>query len=223
LVIRESLIDDNSLAGVMVFTRGSGASHRILIENSTFLANLRGLTAGGSRVDLMVQDSLFLQNREFGLGTGLDLGSRLTVRSSRFVGNTQGLDLRGVIRANITDEEEFQALALVVEDSAVLGSQEYGILVSAGWPIRIRTSQIEQNRIGVLVATAAPWLELRENRIQKNREWGVTLARDTCIEEGLPPINEQITIRGEANRMGENGRGDLCPEDYPWPEGFKKP
>jgi hypothetical protein len=171
----------------------------------------------------MVQDSLFLQNREFGVVADLDLGSHLWVRSSRFFGNKIGLDIGGVLRANITDEEEFRALELVVEDSAVLGSGEFGILVRSGWPIQIRRSQIEQKRIGVVVARAAPWVELKENRIQKNSEWGVTLFRDICIEEGLSVLNETIVIRGEANRMGENGRGDLCPPDYPWPEGFTKP
>ena len=223
LMIRESLIDNSSLVGVSVYTDGSGSPHRILIENSTFLANLWGLGARGSRANLTVKDSLFLQNREFGVVADLDLGSRLWVRSSRFFGNTIGLDIGGVLRANITDEEEFRALELMVEDSAFLGSEEFAISVRSGWPIQIRRSQIEQNRIGVVVARAAPWLELRENRIQKNKEWGVTLARDTCIEEGLPPIDEPITIRGEANQMGDNGRGDLCPPDYPWPEGFRTP
>ncbi|GEM_PF-6981413 len=224
LIVRESLVAHNSLVGLMLFVEGEGSSHRVIVERSTFLGNSKGLMADGNRVDLTVQDSIFAQNRDWGLAAQFDRGSSLLLRSSRFASNGAGIVLRGIMQGveDLT-EEDFEAEALVIEGVHVWGNK-WGINAGAGWPLRIRSSVIEQNVQGVAIRLADPWVELQGNWIRRNQEWGVTLFRDTCVEGGSPPHAWlPVVVRGEGNRIEENGRGDLCPEDFPWPEDLVAP
>jgi hypothetical protein len=62
---------------------------------------------------------------------------------------------------------------------------------------------------------------LEGNRIVGNVGYGVWLRDPTC--GGWQQAAKQIRILGKWNKVERNGLADLCPEHYPWPEGFTKP
>lgn len=76
-------------------------------------------------------------------------------------------------------------------------------------------------------------IEISENRIEDNEAWGLALnllpgwdgQPDQC--NVYAPGEEQVfidpEITGSGNIFRNNGQGDLCPPDYPWPPGFGKP
>ena len=76
-------------------------------------------------------------------------------------------------------------------------------------------------------------IEISENRIENNEAWGLALnllpgwdsQPDQCNVRA--PAEEQLftdlEIMGNGNEFRNNAKGDLCPSDYPWPPGFKKP
>ncbi|MEM4402547.1 MAG: hypothetical protein QW376_08740 [Candidatus Caldarchaeum sp.] len=75
-------------------------------------------------------------------------------------------------------------------------------------------------------------IEISENRIESNEAWGLAFnlipggdgQPDQCNVRA--PGEEQIfidpEITGSGNIFRNNGKGDLCPLDYPWPPGFRK-
>ncbi len=75
-------------------------------------------------------------------------------------------------------------------------------------------------------------IEISENRIEHNEAWGLALnlfpgwdgRPDEC--NVYAPGEEQVftdpEITGNGNIFRNNGKGDLCPADYPWPPGFRK-
>lgn len=75
-------------------------------------------------------------------------------------------------------------------------------------------------------------IEISENRIESNEAWGLALnlipgwdgRPDECNVKA--PGEEQVfidpEITGSGNIFRDNGKGDLCPPDYPWPPGFRK-
>ncbi len=76
-------------------------------------------------------------------------------------------------------------------------------------------------------------IEISENRIEHNEAWGLALnllpgwdgRPDEC--NVYAPGEEQVfadpEITGSGNEFRNNLKGDLCPADYPWPPGFRKP
>ncbi len=76
-------------------------------------------------------------------------------------------------------------------------------------------------------------IEISENRIEHNEAWGLAFnlilgwdsQSDQCNVRA--PGEEQVfidpEITGSGNIFRNNGKGDLCPPDYPWPPGFRKP
>jgi hypothetical protein len=67
-------------------------------------------------------------------------------------------------------------------------------------------------------------VELSRNEIRGNGGYGLKLALPECTPEGArPELKFQGLIQGTDNSLSDNKKGDLCPQDYPWPEGFRKP
>jgi len=103
------------------------------------------------------------------------------------------------------------------------------VVVWRGAQVSLANNTITGNRDGVLLGRAlaegAPQVEgpgplkLWGNNIFDNSGWGVALYTMACGFAGAPQAFTG-TIQGSANKLHNNGRGDLCPEDYPWPEGF---
>lgn len=57
------------------------------------------------------------------------------------------------------------------------------------------------------------------NRFVENEGCGIEIAH---VEEGAW-TSFSGEIRGRGNEIFDNAQGDLCPEEYPWPEGFTTP
>jgi len=75
-------------------------------------------------------------------------------------------------------------------------------------------------------------IEISENRIEDNEAWGLALnlipgwdsRPDQCNIRfmGDEYFFTDLEITGNENNFRNNGKGDLCPADYPWPPGFRK-
>jgi hypothetical protein len=75
-------------------------------------------------------------------------------------------------------------------------------------------------------------IEISENRIEDNEAWGLALnlipgwdsRPDQCNTRFMDDeyFFTDLEITGNGNNFRNNGKGDLCPPDYPWPPGFKK-
>lgn len=81
----------------------------------------------------------------------------------------------------------------------------------------------------VLGFVGAGRLRLESNVILGSGGYGIAIMQgpDCFIpEEGFHQIVEEeflAEVIGANNTIAESKAGDLCPTDYPWPEGFKKP
>jgi len=71
---------------------------------------------------------------------------------------------------------------------------------------------------------SAPTLEFVDNIIEDNEGWAITFNHPfaatgiVCNITASKTILVQIT--GKNNRIINNGKGSLCPGNYPWPQGF---
>jgi len=186
------------------------------VEESRFVANGGGLTAHLSVNDskLSVRNSWFVSN----LGGFYSYNGTIEIRASHFISNRIGLQL-GHLVAQLEG-------VILLEDSVIADNVERGLYVASSGQIEVRNSQIQGNGTGIMVfrADGDPlWLE--NNRILRNREWGVAIFRSPCVEN--PPSDLRfiwpIYIQGKNNEIQENGKGNLCPPDYNWPPNFRKP
>lgn len=74
---------------------------------------------------------------------------------------------------------------------------------------------IANNGVGVLIHQDAIKALLENNKILNNQKCGVKI--ENSRRKNLE------SIEGVGNWIAENGQGNLCPPDYPWPSGFLKP
>jgi hypothetical protein len=75
-------------------------------------------------------------------------------------------------------------------------------------------------------------IEISENRIEDNEAWGLALnlipgwdsRPDQCNTRFMDDeyFFTDLEITGNGNNFRNNGKGDLCPPNYPWPPGFRK-
>ncbi len=80
------------------------------------------------------------------------------------------------------------------------------------------------NGAGIVVADSAQ-LILNYSRLLRNL-WGVLLYVSPCFIDA--PTQTKVTILGQGNEIPDQNQEDgnslaLCPPDYPWPPGFRKP
>jgi nitrous oxidase accessory protein NosD len=87
-----------------------------------------------------------------------------------------------------------------------------------GGRIYLHDNELIDNEVGVFVGiqAASTLLEMHRNRIEGSGQCGVKISPQE--PERSPQV---LTLRGEENLFLNNAQ-DLCPEDYPWPENFKK-
>ncbi|OGF56825.1 MAG: hypothetical protein A2Z21_02590 [Candidatus Fraserbacteria bacterium RBG_16_55_9] len=216
LTLEQATFAGNQL-GVLIDQLGRKAGRMTVeIEESRFAANGNGLTANlrieGSK--LTIRNSWFLDNV---VGIGSTMSSTTEIRTSRFIGNRIGLQLGHLLIGE-------KSGSILLEDSVVAYNIERGLyILSSSW-IELRNNLIQGNGSGIVIFRADNLLSLVNNSILHNHEWGVALFRSPCVEN--PPTDprfiDPIFIQGEGNEIRENGKGDLCPEDYNWPPNFQK-
>jgi parallel beta-helix repeat protein len=192
----------------------------IEIESSRFIGNDTGLEAYFLKnSQVAIRNTWFVNNLSFGARI-LDFpqSGRAEIRASRFIGSFWGLQVGSGPAA--WDEGGY----ILVEDSVITDNTERGIYTHNQGRTELRNNLIQDNGMGVLVAHAEKGLWLKNNRILRNREWGVALVRSPCVENPpqSPAFIFPIIIQGQDNEIRDNGKGNLCPEDYNWPADFIK-
>ncbi len=72
-------------------------------------------------------------------------------------------------------------------------------------------------------------IEVYDNQITGNLLYGIAISLVECLrgmrDEGffiLLSSSSNVIFTGRDNDIKDNGKGDLCPADYPWPPGFRK-
>ncbi len=145
-----------------------------------------------------------------------------------------------IVRSNIAENEGgFIGDSLYLTRSTVRKNRFWGIdLRSSGYGPRymgaLDDNDISENGVGVVLsamseAAAGSWLWMNGNKITRNQEYGIMILKKACPtslphpELALGKESAFIRIFGGSNELGENLKGDLCPPDYPWPPGFRKP
>jgi len=220
LYVAQTTFDGDGGGILFISQRGreSDSSDVIEIEASRFIANHGGLDVniGGRSSKLVIRNNWFLSNTS-GAGISTGSGSTAEIHNNYFIGNRFGIHLAG-----------WEEGLIVIEGSVVSGNSDAGLYVRSESRIEARNNLIEDNGWGVYVTNAKGILWFDGNRVLRNREWGVALWRFPCVEN--PPPQDprvlwlsQIFIQGENNEIRDNGKGDLCPEDYNWPPNFRKP
>jgi len=108
--------------------------------------------------------------------------------------------------------------------SRVLYNGSRGIVMDLRPWLIIRDSEIAHNRYDGIDVGSSGLLEVYNTRIFANGSYGIQLFMEPCYERweaAWTPFAGEI--RGRGNEIFDNAKGDLCPEDYPWPEGFTTP
>jgi hypothetical protein len=82
-------------------------------------------------------------------------------------------------------------------------------------------NEVAFHEVGVLLMGDQVTANLMRNKIYENRQYGVMLALPGC-PFGSTFSNFQGIVQGIHNEIYGNGQ-NLCPPDYPWPEGFTTP
>lgn len=132
-----------------------------------------------------------------------------------------------------------------LDGSIITKNRKAGIWVSLLPPswlersiVRIENNLISENGVGVLLFSGLPLSPPPEpkpedvkplavipfNRIVGNLEYGLAIQTARCLALGqYEAESAPIQVEGWSNEMWDNGKGDLCPTDYPWPPNFKRP
>jgi hypothetical protein len=207
ITLRETVISGNGGHGFMSTSDGD----EIDITESVFSGNrFAGVSIVGDG-EVMLSRSWFVSN---GRGVEVDMGrgwaklSRITVMD-----NGDGVAFLGGEEADFTLQE-----STLLENGGV--SWGAGLLVVTYGTVEIQGNLIGRNQHGIVMRAANP-AKIYNNRILENEGWGVALQQPPCFD--VPRIAAPRVVRGTGNEIMDNRKGDLCPPDYPWPEGFTTP
>ncbi|MGQ9477153.1 MAG: right-handed parallel beta-helix repeat-containing protein [Candidatus Bipolaricaulia bacterium] len=215
-----------TLQGLGIIAQGSSA---VLSESGGIGLEVEGQAQSQSGLQVMVQECWiygyvgvsvrgpaqiaiqhsFIQAIEFGIR--LEEQGELRTFNTKIEG---GLLLPWGIGISI-----YEAKALLQETS-IRKWLGYGLGASKDSSVTLRRSRISSNGSGAfLVANAVA--EFYETEITDNVRYGIQLALPPCFTADRV-VRFKGTVRGSDNEIHDNGQGDLCPSDYPWPAGFVK-
>jgi len=110
---------------------------------------------------------------------------------------------------------------VTITQSRIGGNNYRGILTDGRPRITILDSEIAYNGGDGIDLRGDTYLEVNDTRIFANEGYGIKLFAEPCWEDVRNPFEGEIHGRG--NEIFDNAKGDLCPEDFPWPEGFRRP
>ncbi|MEM4284499.1 MAG: right-handed parallel beta-helix repeat-containing protein [Candidatus Caldarchaeum sp.] len=189
-----------------------------------------GIAVGdGASVNLMENH---IEGNLFGLGATLTLETasqkiripQFKAQRNVITENGWGIWLRGVEATLFSNEITGNGIEALFNPALAtmldLFFPASGVLIQGGKPL-LQVNRIAHNDLGVVVqAEASPGLW--GNQILQNSGYGIALYQGNCFSYIDPGLAFQGTVVGEANQLMNNGKGDLCPPDYPWPSGFRK-
>ena len=185
---------------LLVNSQGEVAGNRIVARRAegVLIDGSQGLTLKGNHI---LADS-----------TGIDLRRSLPEDHDAGRVRIQGNSIFGQLRSSkgiVVD-----SLQVTIEDN-IVGGHKVGILFGFGGQGELKGNLVVGNQEdGVIIQRDAARVLLHSNQILSNGGCGVRI-------EGA--LQKRLAIEGEENWIAGNRQGDLCPEDYPWPEGFKAP
>ena len=218
LFLVDSVLADNDHQGLGIVE----SSPQVRVERVTFVRNRVGtgaISLQQGNVDIDIRESQFLFNAT-GAELILPFDSRVEVGNSLFLGNDVGVNWGPVIPL-----PETYGSRLLIRSSELLHNLLYGLYIHSPEPADIEGSLIAYNGFGVVAFQADKGVNFATNRITRNEKWGIALFREECgIDAPASSLNraaqQRVIILGKGNRIEGNGLGSLCPESYPWPEGF---
>lgn len=222
-------------------------SSQLNLSNSTVSKNGVGLELGET-AQAQLFDSTFSDN----VMTGLSLqGSAQAILSRSIVSaSMSGLELQGSAKISLENSTVSKHKSSGIElrdtaqadlsDTTVSDNTIAGLDLGDSAQARLTDSTVSDNTFGLqlkdssqatlfhtLVSKNANGLELwnlaqasiRASQIVDNSAYGIVLLQSPCYE-----IDEKFEgkVDGSNNEIRGNQQGDLCPMDYPWPQGFLK-
>lgn len=213
LVSAEGLITDSQffgganglvLSGVMKGFESHAVIQRTRFEGTVASAVL--LHYGRATIE-----ESFIFGTKIGGAISVGAGSYVTIRYTQISRSSAGVSVQEA--QGRTDKAE----AILIENQ--IFANDTGLWIGGSAQVLLQENEIFENERGVVLVRSAQ-VTLQTNRIHGNQIWGIALWQQPCFE-----TNGEFTgkVSGRDNEVFENGEGDLCPEDYPWPEGFTRP
>jgi hypothetical protein len=209
LGITQAVVEDVDISG---YYYGLIGGENVILSRVSVHHNGTGVWSGKS---LTVRNSLFHDN-VVGIKS---FGGNLEVRQSVFARNSAAIAIWDVWSSR---EKELMGNAITGND--------VGLYLALG-----PTSDIQEKLKAANQPELGPSLmTMIDNEIVGNREYGIALAHSECMEGQVEAAifypfsliwtNQKVLIAfwEKNNTIRNNGKGDLCPADYPWPPGFRK-
>jgi nitrous oxidase accessory protein NosD len=202
LEIRSGFLPGSPQSGDAVSIEDAG----VLFEGNRLLEGngIRAFAFGGTGIILKENEIL----GRGALGILLLGNGPITVVGNRVEDKSWGLMVGGLARVELRKN--------------LLQNNQQGLIIGGFGRTLGEENQILFNIIGVVLSGKTPEVELNRNAIARNIRWGLVLNQPPCVENASPELTFNGTLQGRDNVMFDNGNGNLCPEDYSWPEGFVK-
>ena len=208
--LTDSQVSDNKGDGLIV-----GDSARVNLSNSTVFNNeWHGLAVWGSAT-VSLTNSQVSGNRDDGLWVWGSATVSLT--NSTVSGNGgDGLDVWDSATVSLTN-------------STVSDNEGDGLDMEYSAKATVRESEISGNKGNGIFLKEKAVAEIWRNHILNNEGYGVALYWEGCVDDYNDWAKFVGQVIGESNIIpgkdaaDGNKQGDLCPADYPWPPGFRKP
>lgn len=220
--------------------RVAGGAEIVLEDISVANNNDTGILLRGGRAVLQRVRVLRSWGR-FGPSYGIvvDEDSAAVIQDSWIMDNGTG-----VLARSVTDDPSAQGAQVRIERSWIIGNLA-GLYLLKGSNVSVRRTFIQDNQEGILFEEGQLSLEDSEIAYNYNRgvflgaavlaifndnlihdnDFGIAINIQTCSWAGVPLGPEEFTgrLEGMGNKIYNNWKMDLCPEEFPWPEGFEKP
>ncbi|GEM_PF-2697627 len=194
-------------------------------EIRTRLRVIRSRVVGIEGMELQGAEVIITDSEVFSVTSGIRGSGRLEIQSSSLrsisfqanVGPSNGVGIwflgPRLVLKHSTIEDYW--VGLRYDSIERPGSGLFGELISQG-------NLFTQNDVGVIVGGSLLQATFLDDSFTWNLSYGLVIADPSCGEDlGL---REFIgSIDGAGNEFAFNGQGDICPEDYPLPSGFRKP
>jgi len=210
LFLEDVSVANNNDVGILL-RDGKAHLQRVRILRSWGRFGPSGGIAVNGESTAVIQDSWIIEN-----GTGIltrslaenaeSRGAQVQIERSWIVGNLAGLYI-------------LEGSNVSVRETSIQNNQE-GILLEEG-QLTLEDSEVAYNyNRGVFLGPAV--LATLDNNLIHDNDFGIAINVQACNWAGVPLGSQEFTgrLEGSGNRIFDNRVMDLCPEEFPWPEGF---
>jgi len=207
--VTQAIVEDVAISG---YYYGLIGGRDVILSRVSIYRNATGVESGS----LTVRNSLFHDN-VVGIKS---FGGNLEVRQSMFARNSAAIAILDFGWSSGVRE---------LRENAMTGNG-VGLYLALG-----PTSDIQEKLKAANQPELGPYLiTMSDNEIVGNTDYGIALAHSGCVEGQVEAAifypfsliwsKQKVLIAfwEKNNTIRNNGKGDLCPPDYPWPPGFRK-